>query len=151
MDWHTCYPHYFALQETGDNSVVSNDKKVEFLDIGCGYGGLLGKYESFQYFVYQILVKVLFYFIVELSPLFPEILILGLEIRVKVSDYTKDRITGLRQAHPGQYQNVACLRSNAMKYLPNFFHKGQVRVTGSVVALQLEGESILSCNVKFFF
>uniref|UniRef100_A0A452HJF5 tRNA (guanine-N(7)-)-methyltransferase n=1 Tax=Gopherus agassizii TaxID=38772 RepID=A0A452HJF5_9SAUR len=76
----------------------------EFADIGCGYGGLL----------------------VELSPLFPNTLMLGLEIRVKVSDYIRDRIQSLRASHPGQYQNIACIRSNAMKHLPNFFHKGQL-------------------------
>ena len=63
---------------------------------------------------------------VELSQMFPEKFMVGMEIRVKVSDYVKDRITALRANHPGQYQNIACLRSNAMKYLPNFFTKGQV-------------------------
>ncbi|QQP54178.1 tRNA (guanine-N(7)-)-methyltransferase [Caligus rogercresseyi] len=56
--------------------------------------------------------------ILALSSMFPQTLILGLEIRVKVSDYVRDRI--------GSYQNIACLRSNAMKYLPNFFEKGQL-------------------------
>lgn len=51
---------------------------------------------------------------------------LGLEIRVKVSDYVQDRIKSLRASEPGSYLNIACLRSNAMKYLPNFFPKGQV-------------------------
>lgn len=37
-----------------------------------------------------------------------------------------DRIDALRKLNPGQYQNIACLRSNAMKYLPNFFKKGQL-------------------------
>ena len=67
-------------------------------------------------------------FVVALSPMFPESLMVGMEIRVKVSDYVKDRITALRQQHPGQYDNVACIRTNAMKYLPNYFHKAQVRV-----------------------
>jgi len=66
-------------------------------------------------------------FAVTLSPMFPDKLMLGMEIRVKVSDYVMDRIAALRMQHPGQYQNIACLRSNAMKYLPNYFHKGQVR------------------------
>lgn len=69
--------------------------------------------------------------IVELSRLFPKQLILGLEIRVKVSDYVQDRIHSLRAAEPGSYQNIACLRSNAMKYLPNFFTKGQVSSLGN--------------------
>lgn len=58
--------------------------------------------------------------------MFPESLILGMEIRVKVSDYVIDRIAALRSKHPGKYQNIACLRTNAMKYLPNYFNKGQV-------------------------
>ena len=37
-------------------------RRVEFADIGCGYGGLL----------------------VQLSPMFPQTLMLGMEIRVKV-------------------------------------------------------------------
>ena len=51
---------------------------------------------------------------------------LGMEIRVKVSDFVTDRIKGLREQHEGQYQNIACVRTNAMKYLPNYFTKGQV-------------------------
>lgn len=64
---------------------------------------------------------------VALSPLFPDTLILGLEIRVKVSDYVQDRIRALRATPGGGFQNIACLRSNAMKHLPNFFRKGQVQ------------------------
>ncbi|XP_056324718.1 tRNA (guanine-N(7)-)-methyltransferase [Danio aesculapii] len=98
MDWSPLYPQYFPQQEGAGGA------QVEFADIGCGYGGLL----------------------VQLSQLFPQQLILGLEIRVKVSDYVQDRIRSLRVAEPGRYQNIACLRSNAMKYLPNFFRKGQL-------------------------
>jgi len=50
-----------------------------------------------------------------------------MEIRIKVSDYVMDRIAALRSQNPGQYQNIACLRTNAMKYLPNYFRKGQVK------------------------
>ncbi|XP_013864633.1 tRNA (guanine-N(7)-)-methyltransferase [Austrofundulus limnaeus] len=100
MDWSELYP---ALS-TSDPS-EQDIPQVEFADVGCGYGGLL----------------------VELSPLFPDKLILGLEIRVKVSDYVKDRIQSLRASNPGGYQNIACIRSNAMKYLPNFFFKGQAK------------------------
>ncbi|XP_014022735.1 tRNA (guanine-N(7)-)-methyltransferase isoform X2 [Salmo salar] len=98
MDWSQLYPEFFS-----DHQSTQKAAQVEFADIGCGYGGLL----------------------VELSPLFPKQLILGLEIRVKVSDYVQDRIRSLRAAETGSYQNIACLRSNAMKYLPNFFSKGQ--------------------------
>ncbi|CAG4989273.1 unnamed protein product [Parnassius apollo] len=94
-DWSALYPKLKEQKEKG----------VEFLDVGCGYGGLL----------------------VTLSPLFPNNLMLGLEIRVKVSDYVNDKIQALRIQHPEQYQNIAVLRTNAMKYLPNFFYKGQLQ------------------------
>ncbi|KAK4302296.1 hypothetical protein Pmani_025620 [Petrolisthes manimaculis] len=96
MDWSPYYPKYFP-----------GNKKVEVADIGCGYGGLL----------------------VALAELFPETLMLGMEIRVKVSDFVVDRIHSLREEKedtPGGYQNIACIRTNAMKYLPNFFEKGQL-------------------------
>lgn len=111
MDWHQYYPEFFTAPSTSDveNGIKQpnkpeNGKKVEFADIGCGYGGLL----------------------VDLSPMFPDTLMLGMEIRVKVSDYVKDRIIALREQNPGKYQNIACIRANAMKYLPNFFEKGQL-------------------------
>ncbi|CAD7091008.1 unnamed protein product [Hermetia illucens] len=91
FNWSELYP------EIGQN-------KVEFADIGCGYGG----------------------FLITLGNLFPEKYAVGMEIRVKVSDYVVDRIKALRELHPHKYNNVACLRTNAMKYLPNFFHKGQL-------------------------
>lgn len=79
-------------------------QNVTFADVGCGYGGLL----------------------VSLSTMFPDNLALGMEIRVKVSDYVIDRIKALRSENPGKYKNIACIRSNAMKYLPCFFEKGQL-------------------------
>lgn len=98
MDWSELYPHIFKENSSEQTA------QVEFADIGCGYGGLL----------------------VELSTLFPDQLMLGMEIRVKVSDYVQDRIKALRESEPGRYQNIACIRGNAMKYLPNFFSKGQL-------------------------
>ena len=59
--------------------------------------------------------------------MFPESLAIGMEIRVKVSDYVKDRIGALRLQNPGKFQNIACIRTNAMKYMPNYFYKGQVK------------------------
>lgn len=98
MDWFKYYP----------DKIIPNSKEnplVEIADIGCGYGGLL----------------------ITLSDIFPDKLILGMEIRVKVSDYVMDRIAALRSQHPGKYQNIACLRTNVMKYLPNYFKKGQLK------------------------
>jgi hypothetical protein len=66
--------------------------------------------------------------LLQLSELYPTKLSLGMEIRVKVCDYVQDRIKALRIQHQAEnkFNNIACLRSNAMKYLPNFFKKGQV-------------------------
>lgn len=96
MDW----SFYYNFEKLNENT----EKEIQFADIGCGYGGLL----------------------LELSSIYPNKLSLGMEIRVKVSDYVQDRIKALRVQNPGKFQNIACIRSNAMKYLPNFFKKGQV-------------------------
>lgn len=77
--------------------------KVKFCDIGCGYGGLL----------------------VTLSSLYPDKFMVGFEIRVKVSDYVNDRFIALRQENE-VYHNAGVIRTNAMKYMPNFFRKGQL-------------------------
>ncbi|CAJ0957678.1 unnamed protein product, partial [Mesorhabditis belari] len=98
MDWTTLYGDY------------ANGRTVEFADVGCGYGGLL----------------------MQLSPRFPETLMIGLELRVKVSDFVTEKIEALRQKATTSgdtgagFKNVACLRSNAMKYMPNYFGKGQL-------------------------
>src|SRR5438309_134508 len=85
MDWSQLFPlssssrHEAMLEGKGscpiDNDTSSN-VNVHFLDIGCGYGGLL----------------------VSLAPLFPDKNMLGIEIRVKVCDYVQDRIRALRAA-----------------------------------------------------
>lgn len=51
-----------------------------------------------------------------------------MEIRVQVTDYVTDKIRATRKQDPlgRSYQNISCLRANAMKFLPNFFHKGQL-------------------------
>ncbi|KAG8233501.1 hypothetical protein J437_LFUL011662 [Ladona fulva] len=101
MNWSKLYPKYFSPEKP--YAEPEKTKMVEFADIGCGYGGLL----------------------VTLSAMYPDTLMLGMEIRVKVSDYVVSRINALRSKNPGTYENIACVRSNAMKYLPNYFFKGQ--------------------------
>jgi tRNA (guanine-N7-)-methyltransferase len=51
-----------------------------------------------------------------------------MEIRTQVTEYVQERIKALRAQNPdtGLYQNIGCLRANAMKFLPNFFKKGQL-------------------------
>lgn len=101
MKWNQLYPKYY---DEDKNIMMRN---VEIADIGCGYGGLL----------------------ISLAPEFSNTLILGMEIRVQVTQYVEDRIIALRKKYSGKeidYQNVAVLRGNAMKFLPNFFRKGQL-------------------------
>lgn len=136
MDWSLHYPELCATTDG------SPPKKVEFADIGCGFGGLL----------------------MRLAPLYPDTLMLGMEIRTQVTQYVHDKIMALRLAHKqahdsdtvdvvetpataeddnderqqnarmvreagqvaGGYQNVSVIRSNAMKFLPNFFEQGQL-------------------------
>ncbi|KAJ2161995.1 tRNA (guanine-N(7)-)-methyltransferase (tRNA(m7G46)-methyltransferase) [Coemansia sp. RSA 552] len=179
QDWSTHYPAYFRaptadpatdtkrpLSPSPDNSAQlakrgpaaeqspSEGKvpaQVEFADIGCGYGGLL----------------------VALAPLYPNTLMVGMEIRTKLVNYLQQRIEGLREFQrqllaaepaaewvdvraklsreiaaldapldpgqaelldngeterlvPGHYDNIAAMRINCQKYLPNFFEKGQL-------------------------
>ncbi|KAI4337457.1 hypothetical protein L6164_015872 [Bauhinia variegata] len=93
------YPQYFPSSGQADSC-----KRIQFADIGCGFGGLL----------------------LSLSTLFPETLMIGMELRDKVTEYVKERILALRAANPGQYQNISVVRTNSMKYIPNYFEKGQL-------------------------
>lgn len=104
MDWSKHFPAYIP-------SPGEEGKRVEIVDVGCGFGGLL----------------------VSLSPLLPTKLMLGLEIRQQVTEYVSERINALRQQHQNQdqnqlgaYQNISALRSNAMKFFPNLFSRGQL-------------------------
>lgn len=81
----------------------------------------------------QVCLTETFWLAVALSPMFPNTYMVGMEIRVKVSDYVQDRVKALRAQHPGQYDNIACIRTNAMKHLPNFFRKGQASIDLLVV------------------
>ena len=130
-----------------------SDSSVEFADIGCGFGGLL----------------------MALAPLYPTTLMLGrscfairlskmlicclgMEIRTQVTQYVTDKIQVLRQQHKAaitdppihHYLNVSVIRANAMKFLPNFFRKGQVRQreSSSMLANVADGAAQLT---KMFF
>ncbi|TCD68867.1 tRNA (guanine-N(7)-)-methyltransferase (tRNA(m7G46)-methyltransferase) [Steccherinum ochraceum] len=105
---------YPASPETMDwdshyPAFAGSAKTPEFADVGCGFGGLL----------------------IALAPMFPDKLLLGMEIRVQVSQYVQDRITALRATNaapegstdPGPYQNVSIVRANSMKFMPNYFPK----------------------------
>jgi tRNA (guanine-N7-)-methyltransferase len=53
-----------------------------------------------------------------------------MEIRTKVVRYVQERVDELRARdaakNPMSFQNISALETNAMKYLPNFFAKGQL-------------------------
>jgi tRNA (guanine-N7-)-methyltransferase len=95
------------------------------LDIGCGFGGLT----------------------MRLCRLLPHERILGLEIRTKVTEYVRLRILHARRQHqqeqpqlpdetkrdntveekePAFAFNAAVLRTNSMKYFPNYFARGSL-------------------------
>lgn len=88
-----------------DKTDTQVEHKIRCLDVGCGFGGLL----------------------ISLAAEIPAgHLALGMEIRSKVSEYVQRRIVALRSQHPGQYGNVWCVRTNAMRFIPNFINKGQL-------------------------
>ncbi|UZJ51944.1 hypothetical protein CBS101457_001264 [Exobasidium rhododendri] len=143
MDWHFHFPNRVPADRP-----LKDTPKVEFADVGCGFGGLI------------------FY----LAPLFPEKLIVGMEIRTSVTQYVYDKVQALRAASQvnnvagggagnkkkptisnqglqidgeseveinsslindapqikGNYDNISALRVNAMKFLPNFFERAQL-------------------------
>ncbi|ORY06659.1 hypothetical protein BCR34DRAFT_590548 [Clohesyomyces aquaticus] len=120
MNWATHYPAYSVAQEKeaenaaddeshdqDQTSIKAITKNVEIADIGCGFGGLL----------------------FALAPKLPDTLILGMEIRTSVTEYVQEKIRAMRAQNSSSaysYQNVACLRANTMKFLPNFFSKAQL-------------------------
>eukprot|EP00439_Symbiodinium_sp_Y106_P077992 s2628_g16.t2 len=95
-----------SLKAVFESPREAGTHKVRFLDVGCGFGGLL----------------------MALSPKFPDKLMLGMEIREQVTNYVGKRIQAMRQGAEGSpsHHNVSVIRTNAMKFLPNYFRKGQL-------------------------
>lgn len=135
MDWSTHYPAFVDHNVVDAGAPVKTENEsqpsktlstnVTIADIGCGFGGLL----------------------FALSPLLPDKLILGMEIRTHVTSFVQDKIAAMRKqslapetAAPARvddttqhtslakqpYQNISCIRANTMKFLPNFFSKAQL-------------------------
>jgi len=93
-----------AAWESHYPAVAEANRVVKIVDVGMGFGGLT----------------------IALAKLFPESLVLGMEIRAKLCEYVRLKIEALRGEFQGSYQNAACLRTNCMRYMPNFFRKGQL-------------------------
>ena len=89
------------------------DQKVTIADVGCGFGGLL----------------------FALAPILPEHLLLGMEIRIQVTEFVHQKISALRSQNITEkgFQNISVLRTNAQKFLPNFFEKYQVRTHATML------------------
>ena len=139
MDWSELYPAFVEYFPTGLKKLTEEpngsshppklSSEVTIADIGCGFGGLL----------------------FALSPKFPSTLLLGLEIRSSVSAFVQDKIRAARsqaiaattttkettsseqnkeneevEDPKGPFQNIACLRANGMKFLPNLFRRAQL-------------------------
>eukprot|EP00462_Mataza_sp_D1_P019008 CAMPEP_0175133396 /NCGR_PEP_ID=MMETSP0087-20121206/7618_1 /TAXON_ID=136419 /ORGANISM="Unknown Unknown, Strain D1" /LENGTH=297 /DNA_ID=CAMNT_0016415879 /DNA_START=715 /DNA_END=1608 /DNA_ORIENTATION=+ len=92
---------------------VQAGQQVTIADIGCGFGGLS----------------------VTLAEMFPDKLVLGLEIRGMVVNAVEERIQKLRddaeadnseKKETTNYQNVSVLRINIMKHAPCVFNQGQL-------------------------
>lgn len=90
-------------------------RKIEFVDVGCAFGGML----------------------FSLCPLFPNTLMLGLEIRPKVVDFAQKKALELRRNAKVEnekspplpyhhYENVWFDQLNVMKFGSNCFEKGQL-------------------------
>ncbi|EOD39114.1 hypothetical protein EMIHUDRAFT_125646, partial [Emiliania huxleyi CCMP1516] len=72
----------------------------------------------------------------ERAKTFPSQLVLGIEIRPKLVEYVQKRALALRHeaaqataadaADAATYENVWALHNNAMRFMPNFFEKGQL-------------------------
>ncbi|KAL4791277.1 putative methyltransferase-domain-containing protein [Aspergillus venezuelensis] len=81
MDWASHFPAFLNSDPKQTNAAGARKllKEVEVVDIGCGFGGLL----------------------VGLAPVLPDTLMVGMEIRVQVTEYLTNRISALRaqQAH----------------------------------------------------
>lgn len=91
--------------------------RINWCDIGCGYGGLLAS----------------------LSVAFPERNMIGLEIRDRVAEFCEMRLKELRREHGesgkvvaadgtehAPYTNLGFIRTNAMRFMPNYFGKASL-------------------------
>ena len=126
VDWSLHYPAFYGILDNNGDKKYCNTPvyplnydskpelteqqkqdltKVTIVDIGCGYGNLC----------------------LELSKQFPKNLILGMEIRDKVTEFVVDKVNALRiNSGYTKYTNVGAIRTNVMKCILNYFEKGQL-------------------------
>lgn len=86
-------------------------KRIEYVDIGCGFGDL----------------------VLAIAKADPQTLVLGMEIRNKPCLYVQKRIIAERRRKEpaggvaSSCHNAWAVRTNSMKFLPNFCARGQLR------------------------
>ncbi|KAG5492939.1 hypothetical protein JKF63_01519 [Porcisia hertigi] len=84
------------------------DPVVEFVDVGCAFGGML----------------------FSLAEVFPSTCMIGLEIRSKVVSFAQQKALALRQENAvsstRHYRNIWFEQMNVMKFGSNCFEKGQL-------------------------
>jgi len=120
-NWGAHYPKYITPIPEGQEAITP-ERRVDFADVGCGFGGLLHT----------------------LGPIFPDKLVLGVEIRPRVVQIVEKSIKAAREnaatehtvtdgdieitsnQKPTPYHNISVIRSNIMKFVPNYFVKGQL-------------------------
>ena len=126
--WYPANPD--AVPVRGYFPGLAPSASIEFVDIGCGFGSLL----------------------FELAAIFKTTPMLGIEIRPKLVEFVQRRVIALRHearrapggidappqeyaedsnssessSSPPNYENVWAVHNNAMRFLPNFFRKGQL-------------------------
>ncbi|CAI2378387.1 unnamed protein product [Moneuplotes crassus] len=82
---------------------MKEDDRVSILDIGCGHGK----------------------FLLELSRMYPDHLLLGMEIRQKVAQFVDESIQARRDTE-SKYFNVSVIWTNAMRYLRSYISEQQL-------------------------
>lgn len=95
MDWGALFPDAAAEAEKAGAPTPT----PTVADVGCGFGGLL----------------------IQLSPLLPSSLMVGIELRDSVCDYVRQRVAVLRSGTPPRCANVAAVRVNAQRHLTHMF------------------------------
>ena len=58
--------------------------------------------------------------------MFPDKLILGMEIRDKLCNFVAEKIRGHRINKPGEFNNIAVVRTNTMRHLCQYFPRSSL-------------------------
>ena len=108
-DEHPLYPQEVVARLPEMYPGAKADKRIEFADIGCAFGGML----------------------FSIAPMFPDTMMVGLEIRSKVIDFARSKALEMRtnanpEAGHHHFNNVWFEQLNVMKYGSNYFEKGQL-------------------------